>query len=403
MEEFLRLAGTGQVRVEPLITHEFALDDAAQGYQTILDPSSASLAVVIRYPQLETPVPQFAPKRRVDIAPAQPKGEGEIRFGLLGAGNLARWAHLPNLKKMPNVALQAVFSAQGARGKSYGMRFGAKYCCSDYQEILDDASIDAVMILTRNQYHAPQTVAALQAGKHVFVEKPMALTEEECIRIYRAVQESGKTLTVGFNRRFAPYYLEIKKQLARRSAPAVLNCRVNSPGISGSYWMADPAIGGAILGEACHFVDLFYWLLDSEPVEVSAYSLPTGKTDPIGENNIVASFRFEDGSLANLTYCTVGSKTSAGERLEVFAPGIGAVTEDFKEIAIKGGSIRGSSKMFAEKGYAAQLQDFVSAIRKGVAPQVTVLDGIRSTVGCLRMLESARNLTPSSLEWKSLV
>jgi predicted dehydrogenase len=401
MEEFLRLVGTGQVRVQPLITHEFALDDAAQGYQTILNPASGSLAVVIRYPALETPVPQFAPKRKVEIAPSQPKGEGEIRFGLIGAGNLARWAHLPNLKKIPNVSLQGVFSAQGARGKSYALRFGAKYCCSDYQEILNDASVDAVMILTRNQHHAPQTIAALRAGKHVFVEKPMALTEEECSEIYQAVQESGKTLTVGFNRRFAPYYVEVKKHLARRSAPAVLNCRINSPGIAGSYWMADPSTGGAILGEACHFVDLFYWLLDSEPVEVSAYSLPTGKTDPIGENNIVASFRFEDGSIANLTYCTVGSKTSAGERLEVFAPGIGAVTEDFKEIAIKGGSVKSDSKMFAEKGYAAQLQDFVSAIRKGVAPQVTVLDGVRSTIGCLRMLESARNLTASSLEWKS--
>src|SRR5437763_16707210 len=101
--------------------------------------------------------------------------------------------------------------------------------------------------------------------------------------------------------------------------------------------MSDPSIGGAILVEACHFIDLMYWLLDSEPVAVSAYSLPTGKSDPIGENNIVASFRFEDGSIANLTYCTVGSKTSAGERLEAFAPGVGAFTEDFKRVGIKTG------------------------------------------------------------------
>jgi len=101
----------------------------------------------------------------------------------------------------------------------------------------------------------------------------MALTPQECRDLFQAVEDSGKQLTVGFNRRYAPTYLNVKKQIAKRTGPAVLSCRVNSPGISGSYWMADPAIGGAILGEACHFVDLMHWLLDSEPVEVSAYSL----------------------------------------------------------------------------------------------------------------------------------
>ena len=140
--------------------------------------------------------------------------------------------------------------------------------------------IDAVLIASRNQHHAAQSLAALRAGKHVFVEKPMALTAEECSELCAAVEETGKQLTVGFNRRFAPFYRELKENLERRNSPAVVQCRINSPGISGSYWMADPAIGGAILGEACHFIDLMYWLLDSEPVSVSAYSLPTGKADP---------------------------------------------------------------------------------------------------------------------------
>ena len=103
--------------------------------------------------------------------------------------------------------------------------------------------------------------------------------------------------------------------------------------------MADMSIGGAILGEACHFVDLMYWLLDAEPVEVSAYCLPTGKDEPIGENNMVACFRFADGSIGNLTYCTVGSKTSGGERVEAYAQGVGAVTEDFKNVAVKSSAV----------------------------------------------------------------
>ena len=183
----------------------------------------------------------------------------------------------------------------GSRAKSYALRFGSEYCTSDYDEILNNPDVNVVVIVSRNQHHASQALAALRAGKHVFVEKPMALTEEECRHSVRRSQESGKQLTVGFNRRYAPSYF-VSRSKSEAYGPAVINCRINSPGISGSYWMADPAIGGAILGEACHFVDLMYWLLDSEPVEVFAASFPSDMKDPIGQNNLVATFSFADGS-----------------------------------------------------------------------------------------------------------
>lgn len=389
MEEFLRLVGAKQVQVAPLVTHRYALEQAPQAYETILDPSTASLAVLLRYPAAEPAAPAYVPQRKI-AAGAAKSLDGRLGVALVGAGNLARWAHLPNLQKTPGVELRAVYSASGARGKSYALRFGAAYACSEYEEILRDPEIAAVLIASRNQDHASQAEAALASGKHVFVEKPMALTEDECRRLTEAVKESGKQLTVGFNRRFAPYYVELKRQLSRRQGPAVIQARVNSPGISGGYWMADPAIGGAILGEACHFVDLMYWLLESEPVEVSAYSLPTGRKEPVGENNLAASFRFADGSIGNLTYCTVGSRTSGGERVEVFADGVGAMTEDFKSLTLAGKVRRTRSRWWAEKGYAAQMRDFADAIREGRPPAVTVKDGARATLGCLRMLASAR-------------
>jgi predicted dehydrogenase len=291
-----------------------------------------------------------------------------------------------------------VHSSSGPRGKNYALRFGANYCSSDYQQILSDPEVGAVVIVSRNPQHAPQALAALQAGKHVFVEKPMALTEEECHELNRVVAQTGLQLTVGFNRRFAPSYIGLKQRLAKRSGPAVLNCRINSPGISGSYWMADPAIGGAILGEACHFVDLMYWLIGSEPIAVSAYSLPTGVKEPIGENNIVAAFRFADGSIGNLTYCTVGSRTSGGERVEAFAPGMGASAEDFKRLHVKTVMVQKRASLFAEKGYAEQMNDFFDAIKTGKPAAVDVRDGVRATLGCLKMLESARNLSPSVID-----
>src|ERR1700722_14784177 len=403
MGEFLRLIGAGRVQVAPLVTHEFSLEEATAAYQTLLAPGSSSLAVMLRYPAADSvrPAESFAPQHKVDVAPRRAK-EG-LGVALIGAGNLARWGHLPALQKIPGIHLRAIHSSSGARGKSYARRFHAGYCSSDYDQILADADVDVVVIVSRNQYHAVQAEAALRAGKHVFVEKPMALTEAECRSLGRAVQDSGKLLTVGFNRRFAPFYVDQKSALAGRTGPAMVACRVNSPGISGSYWMADPAIGGAILGEACHFVDLMYWLLESEPVAVSAYSFPLDSAEPVGQNNLVASFQFADGSVGSLTYGTVGSKTSGGERVEVFQQGLAVVSEDFKHLSIRRGSRRNRSRWFAEKGYTAQMESFISAIRKGVQPQVTVRDGARATIGCLRMLDSARTLNSCPIALDSML
>jgi predicted dehydrogenase len=410
MEEFLRLAARGRLHLQPLITHHFALAEAAEAYRVIMDPAAGSLAVLLRYPAAEAAAagpapaaptaPAFEPRRR--IATGAQKADG-LRIGLVGAGNLARWEHLPNLKKISGVALHAVHSASGARGKSYAERFGAAYYATDYEELLRDADLDALIIATRHEHHFAQAHAALRAGKHVFIEKPMALTEDECRTLYRDVRETGRQLTVGFNRRFSPYYIEMKRALARRTGPAVVSCRMNSPGLAGSFWAADPAFGGAVIGEGCHFVDLMYWLLESEPVSVAAYSLPTDREEPIGQNNVSATFRFADGSVGSLVYCTVGSKSSGGERVEAFAPGVGVMSEDFKRLTVKAGAARTQSRLFAEKGYAAQLSAFMRGLVEGHEPEVTVRDGARATVTCVRLLDSARALAPRDIDLDGVI
>src|SRR6185369_4562568 len=330
--------------------------------QLVKDSSATSLGVLLRYPEPD-PLKDgngFAPPRRVTLR--SKAAESDLRVALVGAGNLARWAHLPALRKISNVSLHAVCSASGARGNTYARRFGASYFCTDYRQILDDPQIDVVMVLSRNQHHFSQAQEALMAGKHVFVEKPMALTEAECRELYNAVAISGNQLTVGFNRRFAPFYMDLKESLKGRTGPVVINCRMSSPGISGSYWMADPSIGGAIIGEAVHFVDLMYWLLESEPISVSAYCLPTGKTDPVGENNMVATFRFADGSIGSLNYSTIGSKKAQSERVEVFAKGVSSFVEDFKRFEAISNSKRSRATLWAYKGYEDQLRSFFARI-----------------------------------------
>jgi predicted dehydrogenase/threonine dehydrogenase-like Zn-dependent dehydrogenase len=407
MEEFLRLMAVKKVDVSPLISHEFALEDAAKGYETIMDAKIESLAVLLRYPANDQTdiLAAYKPNRKVEInAPTAKATKDELRVALIGAGNLARWSHLPALQKLPNVKLQAVYSGRGAKGKGYGIRFKAEYTTSEYEEILRDELIDIVLVASRHRDHARQTVAALQAGKHVFVEKPMAINLEECRDVLQAVRESGKQLTVGFNRRFATYYAEMKRLIAKRTGAAVVTVRMNSPGMTNAFWGATAEEGGAIIGEACHFVDLMFWLLDSEPVSVSAYSLPTDKQEPIGENNIAASFKFADGSIGNLTYCTVGSEASTGELVEVFAPGIGVSSEDFKQLIVKKGANRKKqSRIWAEKGYDAQMQSFIKRLREGREPEVTALDGVRATLGCLLMLEAARAETPQKFDFDVFV
>ncbi|MFZ0063647.1 MAG: bi-domain-containing oxidoreductase [Pyrinomonadaceae bacterium] len=403
MEEFLRLVSLGRVDLESLITHEFSIEDAAQAYQIVMDAKSNSLGVLLRYPEpnSEGASEKVTPQRRVNLNSETAKSD--VKVALVGAGNLARWAHLPSLSKIPKVSLHAVCSASGARGNTYARRFGASYFCSDYREILDDPEIDVVMVLSRNQHHFSQAFEALMAGKHVFVEKPMALTELECRKLYEAVVVSAKQLSVGFNRRFAPFYQDLKQSLGKRTGPAVINCRVSSPGISGSYWMADPSLGGAIIGEAVHFIDLMYWLLESEPINVSAYCLPTGKTDPIGENNLVATFRFADGSIGSLNYSTIGSKNAPGERIEVFAQGLTSMVQDFKQFLSVSNSKRVRSSLWAHKGYEDQLRSFFRSIAQGESPSVTVRDGARATLVCVEMLRSTQSLTSREINLEALL
>ena len=405
MEEFLRLVSVGNVKVKPLVTHKFELEQASTGYETIMDAEAKSLAVLLRYPinDVANVLNSYKPVRKLEMPNVQPVKKDNINVGLIGAGNLAKWSHLPALNKLSNATLHAVYSSSGARGKSYALRFGANYACSDYEEMLNDSDIDVILISSASQNHAKQTIAALQAGKHVFVEKPMATSIEECRDIYKAVKQSQKQVCVGFNRRFAPYYLDMKRELSGRTTPMVVTTRMCSPGMSGDFWGGDPKFGGATTGEGCHFIDLMYWLTESEPISVTAQSLPIGNEEPLGINNITASIKFADDSIGNFLYTTVGSDAGQGELVEVFSNGVVVSTEDFKRVSVKKTKEKSRSRKFAAKGYDLQMAKFIEDIKAGENTAVSFFDGARATIVCLLMIESAKRGTPVDIDLTSIL
>jgi len=404
MEEVLRLIACGRLKLDPLISHRFPLDRAAEAYAQIMDPEAESLAVILQYsdtgglPRRKTSVPPLATERQEKRRAPDRGAAREIGIALVGPGVLSKWAHVPALKKIPNTRLVAIYSSSGARGKSVAARYHCDYCTTEFDRILEDPGIHVVLITSRNQFHAPQALQAIRAGKDVFVEKPMAISEAQCRDLVSAVNQTGRVLTVGFNRRFSPFYIPFKELLSSRNAPAVVHCRVNSPGISGSYWMANPEIGGAILGEACHFVDLMSWMLASEPTHVNAYTLPSTMKDPVGPNNMVASFLFADGSIGNLTYSTIGSKTSQGELVEAYQQDLGISSQNFRRLSINGRISKTTSSWLPKKGYERQLAAFIEAVRNGTSPEVTVVDGVRASIACIRALESAKLGTARTID-----
>jgi predicted dehydrogenase len=396
MGAFLDAVADGRIAVQPLITNRYALDDAPEAYRSIIESPSSTLAVMVQYPALDPVASDHSALLRTKVpvqtaAPAITPVKGDVRLALVGAGNIAKWAHLPVIRKVPGASLRAVQSGTAARTVSYARRFGAAYATSSFQEVLDDAEVDAVLITSRNPQHASQAVASLKAGKHCFVEKPVALTREECDALREASQVSGCIAVTGFNRRFAPDYVALHAAARRASGPLAIQCTVTSPGISGDYWMADPAIGGAILGEACHFVDVIAWVGGARIRSVSAMSLPEEMVGGQGSNTLSVTFALENGNVGSLLYSTLGNAAETGERTIVLGSGLRAETENFRKLWIRGaGQKVSTTRFFADKGYKEQLESFVNAIRGTAAPRVTTQEGIDATLVCLAMIESAR-------------
>jgi predicted dehydrogenase/threonine dehydrogenase-like Zn-dependent dehydrogenase len=395
MEEFLRLIQAGKVDVKPLVTHEFGIDEADQGYDLLMNRPSECMGVLLKYDETAEPPRRLIPA--VNRRPARiRKSRGNV--AVFGSGAFARQFHLPNLKGSKQLNFHTLADASPQAAKEMAFRYGAARCTTDPSEVWEDPDVDAVMIITRDKSHTPLVASALEAGKHVFCEKPLATSYEECEKLAGLSGKSELVCMTGFNRRFAPMVVTAKEVLDGLSGPKVIHYRVNAGALPKDAWVFDPVHAeGRIVGEGCHFIDLFHWLTDAEPVRVSAHVM--GDSPSLaGLEDVVASFDFSDGSIATLLYTAQGSTALGKERIEVFCDGTAIAMDNFRQLTVRGSQRIDVKARQVDKGHGAELAHFADAVLGRRPPEVTLLDGIRATVCCLKIWESATRREPVDVD-----
>ncbi len=369
LESVLDLMSRKLLDVQSLTTHRFPIDKAANAYGMIYGGTESYVGVLLEY-DLKRPQENVV----TVSASAKQKAKQRLGIGFVGAGNYASAHLLPHLKSSANVQLIAMASATGLNARQKAERFGFAYSATDVQPLLEDASIDAIFIGTRHSTHAELTIQALNAGKHVFVEKPLAVTAAQLDEIIEAYQQASAQrptgLMVGLNRRFAPMTMKLK-EIFGAGEPLQMIYRVNSGNIPTSTWLHEEEQGGGMLiGEMCHFVDLMQFICGRRPTKVYAQSLRVANEKISDGDNLSILISFEGGSVGTLCYNTVGSSSFPKERLEVYGGGLVGVIDDFRALEIvKNGKPTVVKSGNQDKGQAREVAETVRAFHaNGTAP-----------------------------------
>ena len=363
IESVLDLMARGKLDVRSLTTHRFAIGKAAEAYEMIQTGSESYVGVVLDY-DLNRPQEQV-----VRISPSLEYNRIErLGVGFVGAGNYSSVHLIPHLKSSSDVQLLGVVSATGLNAKQKAEKFGFSYCATEIKPLLEDAAVDAIFIGTRHSTHADFTIQALDAGKHVFVEKPMVVSEEQLAAVidayHRANAKQPTGLMVGLNRRFAPMVTRLKEIFSHGEALQMIY-RVNSGGIPVSTWLHETGEGGGMLiGEMCHFIDLMQFICGEPPSSVYAQSLALNNQKSSDHDNLAIMVSFEGGSVGTLCYNTVGNSAFPKERVEVYGGGSVGVIDDFRSLEIikRGKPIRIKAAN-QDKGQKREVEETIKSFR----------------------------------------
>ncbi|CCG99604.1 oxidoreductase domain protein [Fibrella aestuarina BUZ 2] len=389
-QTILHLIQTGQLPVDPLITEVVPLTDYQQIYGQLDHPSGASarIASLLSYPDGSQPLGTLVTLRESAV------GQTAGVIGMIGAGNFAASTLLPDLHKA-GATIRTIASANGLNGTLLAKKYGIDRSTTNYHDMLTDPAIDLCVITTRHNSHAQLTIDALQAGKHVFVEKPLAIYEDELTAIIAAQQTAGRMVLVGFNRRFSPTAQKAKVLLGGDNAGAVpmnVIATMNAGAIPANAWVHDRAVGGGrILGEACHYIDLITYLTGSRVVSVCLNAMGQQPTETTDSASLL--LRHENGATGVINYFANGSKAYAKERIEVYSQERTLVLDNFKSLT--GYGFQGFSRLSGrqDKGHAEQCRQLIQMLRSGgpsPIPFGEIVNTTQATLAALRSLQESR-------------
>jgi predicted dehydrogenase/threonine dehydrogenase-like Zn-dependent dehydrogenase len=375
METVLELMAGGKINVESMISHRFPFEKAQQAYDSILDPSQESIGIILEY--RNDIIQNNECTSKIEFQTSRKPSKATI--GMIGAGNFSAQVLLPALEKT-SARLKTIASKTGVSGTYLAKKFGFEKSTTDLDDIFSDPDITTIVITTRHDSHANLVLRALDCGKHIFVEKPLCLTQTELEEIKDKVRfaPNSPILMVGFNRRFSPFIQKIMQFRSGISSPLSMIMTVNAGEIPKDHWAQDLKIGGGrIIGEACHFIDLLRFIAQHPITEITP-------TYMAGETNDTVSIqiRFQDGSIGTIHYFANGHRRFPKERLEIFADGTIIQLDNFKRMKSYGTKIGSSLPQRQDKGHRGEMDAFISAIIDGAGAPIP-LDEIFEVMGAV--------------------
>ncbi|MCD4751861.1 MAG: bi-domain-containing oxidoreductase [Anaerolineaceae bacterium] len=389
MESFVALLASKKIDVSAIISHRFSIEEAAKAYSLITGKEEESfLGVLLKYPVEE----KFAVRRKIEVNKKEPsQAATSLSLGVLGAGNYAKAVFLPIVKKTGMVQKHTIISGAGMTATNAAKRYGFQYASSREEDVLENDAVNIIAILNRHQFHASQVMRGLAAKKHVYCEKPLAISEEELRSVVSALRTDAVTLlTVGFNRRYAPMAVQMKSFL-HEGEPMMMHYRVNAGYLPSSHWLHDARQGGGrIIGESCHFIDFLCYLTGEIPVSVSAAALPDDER--YHQDNVVMTFRFKNGSVGTVSYLANGSKAYPKEFVEVFQNGAVAALNDFRKLELVRGDYRrvSRSRLRQDKGHASSWRNFLETVKNGKSAPIPYQQLIGVTEASFKAVESLK-------------
>ncbi len=392
-EAVLDMMADGRINVKPLISHRFKFRDAVKAYD-VLSKDRNALGILLEYEN----IPNQIPKRQITLKTAKKLSPQKPVIGFIGAGNYASRILIPAFHSA-GAQLHSIASRGGVTAVHHGIKNGFIQATTDVNALLNNDEINTVVMVTRHNSHAKYVIKALQAGKHVFVEKPLCLTLQELKEIIetynRAVSSKAKglNLMVGFNRRFAPHIRKIKELLEPTKQPKAFIMTMNAGAIPADSWIQDIQIGGGrIIGEACHYIDLMRYLAAAKISSVQAMRIGNHPALDVSEDKAMITLGFEDGSVGTIHYLANGSKTYPKERIEIFAAGGVLQLDNFRKLKGFGWpGFKGMNLMRQDKGQKACVQKFLNSIEAGLAAPIPFDELIEVARVSIDVAEQLRN------------